>query len=687
MPLFWKAPFRTHGDHCVRLECDDTSRHVECEKSKDRENASNYFWSVYPHCLVLYDGNRCHQLLCRCTFWRLDVIAVAGDRFKFFSGSRTKLSSGREVFCNRVTGRVSIVPHAIMLVSATCTEFATIDEHIHRLMTLNKNDNGMGPNWRAMLEKAIEAGVLLSMSDIRNRIVAGVSSSSEPKVIHKIGIPTRNRPKRLEAVLRGLLANLRRFGREIEVLVVDDSESAVMQNANQRLIASFNDDPRMTIHYADQHSRLRFARKLALESGLPEKVVAFAIGNPDQYPVSVGSSRNAILLGTLGSCLLYLDDDIQVHLAHIPESREEMVLQASPFSSWFFSTPEALRTCPFVEEDLLGLHERALSIDEQLLLHRDESHWPIDLSTVSTRFLRRIAKSGARIVASSMGIVGDSGFDDPLAYFLLGAETFSRLTQDEALYEAALTNRLLLYGTRNPSLSERFECHSYCMGVDNVALLPPFMPVMRGEELVFGSLVTSCIPGALFSVISRAILHQPEKPRRFTRSAAVTRAGRFMSGETLAFLIGGENAKGSSRSELIRSMGTRLQDLGQLSSNDLGVQARTTVEPMLVSWIEQLDEAVGKMGTSQTFWLKDVMKIREAILSALNDRDHSIPCDLGQAFGSIEGQRRFSELLRQFASLLQAWPSLVEGAKALSARGIDICRAEPMCKQANVNIA
>ncbi len=614
-------------------------------------------------------------------------MAVTEEQFKFFSGPRTKLGSGREVFCNRITGRVSVVAQATMWASAKCTEFATVDEHILRLMTLNKNDKKMEPQWRSVLAQGIQEGLLLSMSDIRNRIVRSISDARRQKVITQIGIPTRNRPKRLETLLRGLQANVWQFGREIEVLVVDDSESLEMQKANLTLIAGFNHDPRLTIHYANQKSRLHYAKKLASESGLPEDVVEFALSNPDGYQFSGGSSRNTILLGISGSCFLYLDDDVQVRLAQIPDSREDVVLQSSPFSSWFFSSPEALSACQFIEEDLLGLHERALNIDEDIVLRSDDSHWLIDLSTVSTRRLRQIARSGFNVVTSSMGIVGDSGFDDPMAYFLLGPETFSRLTENEVVYESALTNRLVLYGTRQSSLSDRFECHSYCMGVDNVALLPPFMPVMRGEELVFGSLVSSCIPGALFTVIPRAIFHQPAETRQFARNAAVTRAGRFMTGETLAFLIGGEKARGSSRAELIRSMGSRLQELSRQSADDLNDQIRTTVEPMLVSWIERLESISGEVKSPQTFWAKDIMKIRDAILSSLNDRDHSIPSDLEQAFGLNEGQRRFSDLLRQFASTLQAWPTLVEGAQALRAKGINIYREGPINRETNVAIA
>jgi len=536
-----------------------------------------------------------------------------------------------------------------------------------------RTDAGSEAGWKNTLVQAVEDGLLSSAEDVHERVAAGLACLPRRRVIEMVGIPTRNRPALLKRLLMGLAENLRRFERKVEVLVVDDSDSMQMQVANCEVISALADDSFLRIRYGNRDTRNRFASQLARESGVSEEVVSFALANNTDYPVSTGATRNAILLESAGHCVLYLDDDIQCRLAAIPGSREGVAFQADPLKTWFFAHPDDIETCYFTADDLLGLHEKVLNIDQNVARTRNLDGAPVDISGLSSRFLNRIEKGNAAVAVSLMGIVGDSGLDDPLVYYILGTETLSRLTKTAELYHAALTNRQILRGPQSICVSDQCECHSGCMGIDNIDLLPPFMPVMRGQDLVFGSLVVKCVPGGLFGVVPRAILHRPAERREFAQNAAPHRVGKFMTGETLGFLIGGESFRGLSRGGLIRTLGARLQELEDQDVHDLQMHIRSAVTPMLVSWMQQLDASIDNHSKVSNFWIKDALDIKAAIVSALNDRDYSVPSDLEHVFGAVEGRGRFRDLVKKFASLLQAWPAIVESTKVLQAKGKRIC--------------
>jgi hypothetical protein len=600
---------------------------------------------------------------------------MTDNLFKYFSGARTKLRSGQEVFCSRVTGRTSIVPKSTVFAATSCKEFGTLKEHADRIKLLSRQIAEPATAWESILAQAVENGLLLSIEDIRNRLLMSLTCLPKPRVIDTIGIPTRNRPELLKRLLMSLAGNLRLFAREVDVLVVDDSESAQMQAANYNVISAFANDPCMRLRYGNRRTRNHFAAQLATESAVPRDLVSFALSGTRDYCTSPGAPRNSILIESAGHCVLYLDDDVQARIAVFPGSRNDVVFQCDSFETWFFDHCDDIQKCQFTVEDLLELHEQVLNVDRSVVRDGSIFGGPVDISAVSSRLLRWIENGDAAVLISVMGIVGDSGFDDPLAYFILGPETLSRLTEHEKLYRAALINRTILHGLPYIGVSDQCECHSYCMAVDNAELLPPFMPVMRGEELVFSALVRKCIPGGLFGVVPRAILHQPAETRQFVHNAALHRAGKFMLGETLGFLIGQETIKGSCRRGLIRSLGIQLAEVANLDDRELQKQIRLGVEPMLTSWIQRIDEAVDTCSKASDFWITDALKIKTAIVFALNQRDYSVPSDLEEAYGGMESRRRLRTLIRQFASLLQAWPDVVEASTVLKAKGANICFA------------
>lgn len=596
-------------------------------------------------------------------------------KFKYYPGGRTRLGSRHELFRSPLTKEAVIVPKDVAFIAALCTEPASIREHSARINSLVAKPLPDPLAWEQKLEQAVNSRLLLSLDEVRNYLLDRLAVLPRSKAIDMIGIPTRNRPAQLQRLLSGLSEHLAFFQRAVEILVVDDSESTEMQAANIRVLAMFADDAGMTIRYGNRERRKAFARSLAESASLPVAAVSFALSGYDEYPVSVGACRNAILLDSIGHCLLYLDDDVQCRLAAIPGAQQGLSFRPDNYYGRFFIDRDEIESCEFVNEDLLGAHERILNTDRntvQVALAESAG-----VSAVPMTFLKHIAGGNAAVVASFTGLLGDAAMDDPLPYFVHGPETLATLTQSESLYRAAIKNRLIFRGARANLITDQHDYMSYCMGIDNTDLLPPFMPVQRAEELVFGSLLCRCIPGALFGTIPRAILHQPGGVREFGTHAAIHRAGKFTVGEMICDLIQADNAKGCGRAEVMISTGRRLKEAVSLRDCDLRDYLRLAVEPIVARQLQALELALEQLPHNPDFWVDDVLRIKAACLSSLNNRDFSVASDLEAIWEPVECRRRFRQLTGQTAELLSYWPEIVAATRSFQEKGGGICQPLP----------
>jgi hypothetical protein len=74
-------------------------------------------------------------------------------------------------------------------------------------------------------------------------------------------------------------------------------------------------------------------------------------------------------------------------------------------------------------------------------------------------------------------------------------------------------------------------------------------------------------------------------------------------------------------------------------------------------------------GGQPAFWADDVRGYLAALRAEMPGPDFATPSDLGG--GSGEASRRlFQRLVLRLGGLLQAWPDVVEAARALRARGV-----------------
>lgn len=590
---------------------------------------------------------------------------MSTEHYKYYRGTSAVLPDGDVLACGPLTRDMARLPQQALRAASYCTTFDTPAGHAARLTAVPPFRRLAADRLGALLEQAAQAGVLTSNARVREIVANGFTQTADRPTIQTIAIPTRDRPQTLCRLLADLGRHMEEHGRAASVLIIDNSESAEVQQANRRVSADAARAIPAGVTCVTRDDRRRFAARLARETGLPEALTSFALLGQG-YATTIGACRNAVLLGRSGQVVLFMDDDVRCRVARVPHANEDITFDPLAAGGRFFATHDDLERCDFLEPDLLGVHERALSIDRRVIEARLSGASPSDLSGITLAFLQKLARAPVRVRVSCLGLIGDAATSDPLHYYLHGAGTFAQLAQSDAFYRATLESRLLLRGSTGLLVTEAFDGMSYCMAADNRTPLPPFMPAHSGEEQIFGTLV-ACMPGAAFAATPLAILHEPAERRRFAEGAAARRAGRFTLNDTLTLMLRAETPHGATLDEVLRSLGTRLQEIAALPERDLREHARRVITPIVMGYVQRLEQLLADGPASSTFWRPDVEQLIARCLWSLQHQDHAVPLDLEDLSGSADAPRRLRHALADLGRLLCSWIAMVDGAARLTA--------------------
>jgi hypothetical protein len=561
------------------------------------------------------------------------------------AGRRTRLSDGDEQYHNPITNRSVIVSATVIAAAAHCKTFASISEHASRIAAIDPARTTT--DWEALLSMALCKGVLMDLHDLSLHIkLASTQKPSKP--LKTICIPTCNRPKLLARLIASLADNIEGRTDHVDVIIADDSSLATCRDENVSIIRAMKSDL-LNITYLGPCERLNIAERTSRLTGIPLDVIFFGLLRNNGTGTSVGAVRNTLLLATAGRRVLFIDDDVVCRLTAIPHSRIDSVCSAHPalIQTRFLNNILEASHLPMAPESILELHETALNIDGTSL--SDEA-----VARLDTPLLTRLCTPSSVIVAQT-GVAGDCALDVPSRYFMGGADDINRITKTEAIYKAAMTNRAVLRGPTSILLSDRLLTASYCLAVDSSdQILPPFLPCYRGEEIVFGALISKCLHGALMAYIPRAILHLPLHSRHFKPGLMPSRAGRFVTSATLARLLAAESHNEATVNEAMTSLGKQLDDLSKMSDRSLRDAAHVAIEPLLNSSITRFSDIANVRGPAQ----HDAQQTLAQLLKSKDFWDHSVPYDLWQTYGVEEGRVQFRRVLAGLSTLLKAWPTL-----------------------------
>jgi hypothetical protein len=500
--------------------------------------------------------------------------------------------------------------------------------------------------------------------------------------ITSIGFPTCNRPDVLE---RGI-SSYAEAARHRRFVVMDDSKDPAVRDEYRRRLADLRRRLGVEIAYAGLEEKRRFVEALTAE-GIPPDVVTIALLDPLGLGLTVGANRNALLLQTVGEGALSVDDDTLSRVAPPPGRQDGVAFLSgtSPGTAFlsgrdpgdieaFPGRAEALGSLPLAPHDLAALHESALGRPLRAWLAGCGADSPAALDAGDPRFLRRLAEGG-RVRITTNGWVGDCGWHSPTFYMLLTGESRRRLLRSAEAYTRGTASKEIVRSVPRPTVGngDSFMATLFT-GLDNRELLPPFPPVLWGEDLLFGITLQLCFGDARVGHLPWVAAHEPLEFRAFwpgemTRSASGVDHSRLVSALLDGFTPEPRNAPETE----LRRLGDFLTALGRMEPAAFDDLARRHVVARAAAFAADLEHRLEILeddaGPAADLWASDVRRYLDLLRRHAAEPEIAVPLDLLYGRSGDEARRLAQQLLLHHGLLLAHWPDLVEAARRLKARG------------------
>ncbi len=523
------------------------------------------------------------------------------------------------------------------------------------------------------LAQFVEEGLLASEADLRSEIRALAGPPTEnggtsQGAITSVGIPTRDRTGCLRRGLASYIENIQHHGRTTNFVVVDDASSAETQEQNRRVLRKLKKRYGANLFYAHRQQRAHFAERLAGQADIPQEVVRFALLGDERCEATYGATRNALLLHTAGERCLQVDDDTICAVAAAPGAQAGLALTSNPEvpESWFFGEAgEALDAVSFTDEDFLSVHEAFLGKP----LHRCiNAHTEGDLHVddFDAHFLRNMQVPEARVAVSFAGAVGDSGMRTNVPRVFSRDATYERLVDTAQTYQTNVNTRHLLRAASRPSITNGASCMTMNIGLDNRSLLPPFMPVGRNEDGIFGAALRMCFQQAYRAYLPYVVRHAP--PERRSHNAHEIRFEFFNANDILVrLMLSTEGWPRTDGAPALQALGRYLKDIGALSRAAFVDFAGGVCRQAVGHQVSHVQRLLAEDRVAPAYWVEDVQRFLATAQEAVTQENLCVPVDLEG--NPHERLALLQDLISQFGALLICWPTLVEAARELRDRG------------------
>ncbi len=438
-------------------------------------------------------------------------------RYAFDQCSAHALPGNRMLLRNPRNGKTAVLTPDVYGALLGCREFRTLDDHAARLARLNPALEGQAEAVRSVLASVKDDGLMISA----DAYAVTLQPASDPHFnVDKpvAAVITWERPKALARCLDSVrehcdLGNLARF------IIVDDSRSDEVRRQNRMAAERFAEGAATPVLYFGAEEQKAFLEAIIRQVPAIEAQVRFLIDRDHwaQHWTS-GLARTLALLLSVGQRLLVLDDDILCEV-HEPDRQPGVRFADEAREATFYGADDTPAEAPVDKgRDPFVRHLRTLgsTLDNALGALGASRLGATAFDGAALEFLERL-RPDSRVLITECGSLGDAGTTNLNWLASLEGASLERLLADDDTVEKALRDRNCWHGRRQAHVLPRANM-SQLTGLDHRGLLPPYIPIMRGEDRLFGDMVAFLHPGSVVVDQAWALPHRPIPARSWSES-------------------------------------------------------------------------------------------------------------------------------------------------------------------------
>ncbi len=450
-----------------------------------------------------------------------------------------------------------------------CTSFASLSDHTVRLCATIPMLRQQHADVLQVLESARDAGILVSSAATAARL------NSAPAEIHvaptRVFIITCDRPQAIARLLESMLASCT-LSRHDQLVLIDDSRLASNALQNQQLVANFNRTSAKSMQYFGADAAARLLAQLIEALPAQERGLRFLIDRARwTAQPTYGLSRNLALLLSVGYRAIVLDDDIVCRAVRPPKTQPGIAFSNDETrEAWFYSSaPELLQRSAWCDFDPLA--RQAETLGKPLAAVLSTLHGgalePTALNQCNGNLLG-VLDGTSPVLVTQCGSAGDPGTAGARWVAKLGEESIQRLLASSTDTQALPENRWCWLGHTHPTVSLRGDM-SQLTGLDNSQLLPPYAPILRGEDDLFASMTAYLHPHSAVFHCDWAVPHLPLDDRS-ERKTSQPFAPQIGLGTLSRYLRGKIDTRNNTRVESrLAALAAEIRGLGESSADTL----------------------------------------------------------------------------------------------------------------------
>jgi hypothetical protein len=427
---------------------------------------------------------------------------------------------------NPSNGREMVLPLEVLNAMSYCREFRSMQEHIAVLMEGLDDDPARAAAIESVVKSVRDGGMTVSARDICRALAPAGSAApiSEKPVVAVISC---ERPQALERLLDSILDNCKLDSID-GCFVVDDSRSPQSQDRNREIAEVADQKASARIRYFGAAESRELVSDLISRLPRHEEAIRFLLDRErwkDQK--SYGVARNYSHLLSIGKPVVVFDDDTICEVFEAPLTESGVEISNRQRDSVFYAKNgewQELRAAG--NQDPVARHMQCLGLTvPEALTVLGIPRLDQEALRLATPDLAREVTAHSRVLITECGALGDPGTGNNCWIAGMTDESRDRLLSEDGRLQLALEQRCCWLGRARPVFGPRGNI-SQVTGFDNRRFLPPYFPITRGEDQLFGHMTRHIYPDSVVLDYPWAVPHLPmsqrgwsDQERNFTHQA------------------------------------------------------------------------------------------------------------------------------------------------------------------------
>ncbi len=596
----------------------------------------------------------------------------SGPLYAFVDCERVNLQNGGVLLIHKLSDAQMIVAAEVSVALAACTTFQSLAKHVQTLTTTIPQLAGQQADVTKVLEMVRDAGLFTTAEEVCKRINPEEVAPATDLPRTRVFIITCDRPAAVQRLVQSMLfaGNL---SRHEELFLVDDSRDPENAELNRQLVEQFNLTSPRDMRYVGTAQQELLLNALIEELPEQESGIRFLIDRKRWADKkSYGLARTLCLLLSIDKRAIVMDDDVICAAVASPYKSEGITFGDTAREVEFYTSEQDIlaRTEKMDTDPLTGhAHCLGLTMAQAIAKLGAGGLKPADLEGANAAFLSQW-QADSPVIITQTGSMGDPGTPGTEWIYSIDPASSKRLFASPNGLDGALANRHYWMGQPKPQFT-KMAVISQVTGMDNAKLLPPYFPVFRGEDYLFGAMVEYLHPQSTVLEYDWCVPHFPIEDRsgnaisskdigkdRFNPSKYITDHTLYETGVSAQTRLSG--------------LSQLLKELGETSHRGLLTRYRTELAEAQSSQIKRLAAKLAD-GTPRTpAWQTHLQESMNKLTQALPEHPkleniNGIP----EGYGAQVILDEFSTYTGEFAMALDGWATIRGAAKLISAQLIN----------------